>query len=277
MTTLTTIIVSFNTRSELEDCLASIAAHPAHVAHEIIVVDNASSDGTVDALRARWSDVRVIESGRNSGFAAANNLGIRAATSDLVLLLNSDTLVTRGALDAMVAQLVAAPDVAALGPRIVDGSGRAELSFGRMMTPWNELRQKVLVRQYERGNRLVSDWVERATRRAHHPDWISGACLLARRTDVLAAGMLDERYFLYAEDVDLCAALRGLGKRIRFFPGAEIVHLQGRSGRQRPAATARAYRRSHVAFYEKHQPAWARVLKGYLRLRGQWPVDDPHA
>jgi N-acetylglucosaminyl-diphospho-decaprenol L-rhamnosyltransferase len=275
MITLTTIIVAFNTRSELEDCLASIAAYPPRVGHEIIVVDNASSDGTVAALRTRWPDVRVIEAGRNSGFAAANNLGIRAATSDLVLLLNSDTRVTPGALDAMVVALIDAPDVAALGPRIVDGSGRAELSFGRMMTPWNELRQKVIVRQHERGNRLVSGWVERATRRVRHPDWVSGACLLVRRPDALAAGLLDERYFLYAEDVDFCAALRGMGKRIQFFPGAEIVHLRGRSGRQRPAATERAYRSSHVAFYEKHHPTWARVLKGYLRVRGQWPADGP--
>ncbi len=268
---LSIIIVSFNTRQELEDCLASLDAAPPSFPHDVIVVDNASSDGTVDALRARWPRVGLIEAGANVGFAAANNLGIRASARDLVLLLNSDTIVPPGAIDGMVADLLATPDVGALGPRIVDGEGRAELSFGRMMTPLNELRQKLIVGLQARGNLAARAWIEWATRRLSHPDWVSGACLLVRRDDALAAGLLDERYFLYAEDVDFCAAIRRLGKRIRFFPGAQIVHLRGRSGRQRPAATARAYRRSHLAFYDKHHPRWARVLRWYLAARGRLP------
>lgn len=268
---LTTIIVTHNTRRELEDCLASLAEHPPLVPHDIFVIDNASTDGSVAAVRSRWPSVRVFEPGRNLGFAAANNVGIRAATTDLVLLLNSDTVATGAALDAMIAALLEDPAVAALGPRIVDGTGRPELSFGRMMTPWNELRQKILVRLYERGVSAATRWVEGVTSRGSYPDWVSGACLLVRRADAVAAGLLDERYFLYAEDVDFCAALRALGRRIRFFPGAEIVHLRGRSGRRRPHATEAAYRRAQVAFYEKHQPRWASVLKIYLRLRGKWP------
>jgi GT2 family glycosyltransferase len=143
-----------------------------------------------------------------------------------------------------------------------------------MMTPWNEWRQKVLVRLHERRAPLVSAWVERATRRARFVDWVSGACLLVRRRDALAVGGFDERYFLYAEDVDFCAALRALGRQVRFFPGAEVVHLRGRSGRQRPEATERAYRRSHLAFYEKHHPRLAPLLHAYLRARGRHPGSD---
>lgn len=234
MAELTIVIVSHNTRAELENCLTSLAAAPPSSTHEIVVVDNASSDGTPEAIRQRWPLVQLIEPGANVGFAAANNLGIRAASGPLVLLLNSDTLVPPGALDAMVAEIRSAPDVAALGPRIVDAAGRAELSFGRMLSPATEARQKLLVRLYERGNRLAAWWVERVTQRTGHPDWVSGACLLVRHADALAAGLLDERYFLYAEDVDFCAALRALGKRVRFSPAAAIVHLRGRSGRQRP-------------------------------------------
>lgn len=271
MAELTTIIVSYNTRAELLACLGSLAANPYAGSHDIIVVDNASGDGSVGAVRTAFPGVRLIEPGRNLGFAAANNLGIKAADSELCLLLNSDTLVPAGALDALVAGLLASPDVAAIGPRIVDGNGHAELSFGRMLSPWNELRQKAIVRLHERGTAFVSSYVERMTREAAFPDWVSGACLLVRRGDALAAGLLDERYFLYAEDVDFCAALRGLGKRIRFSPAAEIVHLRGRSGRQRPQATERAYRQSHLRFYEKHHPRWAAVLKAYLRARGKLP------
>lgn len=272
MAAVTILIVSYNTQPELENCLASLTSHPPGTPHEILVVDNASTDGTPEALRARWPGVRLIQAERNLGFAGANNLGIRASTSEFILLLNSDTLVPDGAVDALVATLRAEPGVSAAGPRIVGADGRPELSFGAMMGPFTELRQKVLVRLYERGVPAVVRRVERLTRCRHHPDWISGACLLVRRDDATAAGLLDERYFLYAEDVDFCAALRGLGKRILFTPGVEIVHMRGASGRRRPEATERAYRESQLAFYAKHHPRWLPLLRVYLRARGKFPV-----
>lgn len=273
MATLTILIVSFNTRAELEACLASIAAHPPEMSHAVVVVDNASTDGTAEAVRSRWPGVRLIRSEQNVGFAAANNLGIRAVDSEYVLLLNSDTLVRPAALDVLLTHVADDPTLAAAGPRLVDASGRVELSFGAMMSPLAEARQKFLVRLHDRGFGPVSRYVARLTSRPSYPDWLSGACLLVRRADAVAAGLLDQRYFLYAEDVDFCAALRALGKRLRFTPEAEVVHLRGRSGRQRPAATERAYRRSQVAFYAKHHPRWSRVLRAYLRVRGRLPDD----
>lgn len=273
MSSVTTIIVSYNTRQETLDCLASLEANPPGADHEVVVVDNASSDGTVDRIREAFPRVRVIVNATNIGFGAANNVGMRVATGDYWLLLNSDTVVQAGALPALVACLDGDARVAAAGPRLVDADGRAELSFGRMMTPWNELRQKVIGLAYRRGWGPVVAWVERATHRAAFHDWLSGACLLVRRADALAAGMFDERYFLYAEDVDFCAALRAGGRRLRFCPDAVIVHLRGRSGRARPAATERAYRTSHLRFYAKHHPAWLPWLKAYLRLRGTLPPD----
>jgi len=269
---LTIVIVSYNTRPELEHCLESLARHPPRTTHAILVVDNASTDGTPEALRARWPAVRLIEAGRNLGFAGANNLGVRASTGEFVLLLNSDTLVPEGAVDTLVERLRAEPDVGAAGPRIIDAAGRPELSFGAMMGPFTELRQKLVVRLHERGTPAVVRHVERLTRLRHYPDWVSGACLLVRRDDAMAVGLLDERYFLYAEDVDFCAALRGLGRRILFTPDAQIVHLRGVSGRSRPAATERAYRQSQLAFYVKHHPRWVPALRAYLRLRGTLPA-----
>jgi GT2 family glycosyltransferase len=142
----------------------------------------------------------------------------------------------------------------------VDGAGRAELSFGRMIGPLNELRQKRLA---------VSGAVEELARHRQYPDWVSGACLLVRRADADAAGGLDERYFMYAEDVDFCAAVRARGRRILFTPDVEVVHLRGRSAASAPAATRAAYRRSQLAFYRKHHPGWAFLLRLYLRLRGE--------
>jgi len=271
MRDVTVIIVSFNTKEELEACLASMAAAPPAVAHRIVVVDNASSDGTPAAVRQNWPVVRLIASDRNLGFAAANNLAIREADTEFVLLLNSDTLVPAGAIDALVGALESDPGAAAVGPRLVGADGRPEISFGPMMGPFNELRQKVLGRLYDRRVAAAVSRVTRMTRERQYPDWVSGACLLVRRADALAAGLLDDRYFLYAEDVDFCAALRSIGRRILFTPDAEVVHLRGASGRKRRVETNYAYRRSQLAFYERHHPRWAPVLRAYLRLRGELP------
>jgi N-acetylglucosaminyl-diphospho-decaprenol L-rhamnosyltransferase len=270
---LSIIIVSFNTAGELTQCLASLRDHPPAVPHDTVVVDNASSDSTVETLRSSWPGVRLIGNTANVGFAAANNIGIRATSGEFVLLLNSDTIVPAGALDTLVDALKARPALAAIGPRLVDAEGRTEVSFGPMMGPFNELRQKLLVTLHARRVGPVSRLVDRRARRWQEPDWVSGACLLVRRADAVAAGLLDERYFLYAEDVDFCAALRALGKRIGFSPDAEVVHLRGASRRSRPEASERAYRRSQLAFYAKHHPAWAGMLRTYLRVRGALPPD----
>jgi GT2 family glycosyltransferase len=253
--TVSVIIVSFNAGADLERCLASLTSAPPAASHEIIVVDNASTDDSVEVARA--AGARIIRAGGNLGFARASNLGIRASRGVNLLLLNSDTVVPANAIDRLIRALERSPDVAVVGPRLVDANGRPELSFGPMIGPLNELRQKWRAR----GN------LERRTRRSQYPDWVSGACLIVRRADADAVHLLDERYFMYAEDVDFCAAIRARGRRVLFLPDVEVVHLRGRSAAGAPAATARAYRRSQLAFYEKHHPRWAPLLRLYLRLR----------
>jgi GT2 family glycosyltransferase len=271
MMTLSIIIVSFNAPDDLERCLQSLHDDPPAATHDITVVDNASTDSRLPAVKARWPGVRIIELARNRGFAAGNNAGIRASQGELLLLLNSDTVVPRGAIDTLMARLEAHPAAVAAGPRLVDAGGRAELSFGPMISPLAELRQKAIGRLYDAGIPPVARWVERLTRRERYVDWVSGACLLVRRADAEAVGLLDERFFLYTEDVDFCAALRARGHRILFAPASEVTHLRGRSRASAPAAMAAAYRRSQVAFYEKHHPRWAPLLRAYLRLKGAFP------
>jgi len=252
---LSIIIVSFNAAADLERCLASLHAAPPSTPHNIVVVDNGSTDGSV-AIARTWADIRVVEVGSNAGFARANNIGIRESRGDAILLLNNDTIVPPGAIDRLVDELNRHPDVAVVGPRLVDGAGRAELSFGRMIGPLNELRQKWLAH---------GGGVDALTRRRQYPDWVSGACLLVRRADAEAVGGLDERFFMYTEDVDFCTALRSRGRRVLFTPDVEVVHLRGRSAATAPRATRDAYVRSHLAFYEKHHPAWAPILRLYRR------------
>lgn len=271
MARLAIVIVNYNARAHLEACLASLEAAPPVTPHEIVVVDNASTDGSVAAVRARWPAVAVHALPDNAGFSAANNVGIRASTGEFILLLNNDTIVPPGALDALVARLEAAPGAAAAGPRLVDGAGAPELSFGPMISPLGELRQKLLTSLYRRRVAWAVSRVERLTREEHGVDWVSGACLLVRRAAAEAAGLLDERYFLYTEDVDFCAALRARGHRILYTPAATVVHLRGRSRAAAGSAADAAYRRSQLAFYRKHHPGWAPLLRLYLRLKGQLP------
>jgi GT2 family glycosyltransferase len=260
------VIVSFNAAADLDRCLAALHETPPHAAHEIVVVDNASKDGSV-AVARRWNDVTVIASAVNQGFAVATNTGIRSSSGSAVLLLNSDTVVPPGAVDGLLRELKRYPDAAVAGPRLVDAAGRPELSFGQMLTPFNEWRQKRTMLSLERGDPATLQRIHRLTHEEQWPDWVSGACLLVWRSDAEAVGLLDERFFMYTEDVDFCAALRARSRRILFTPAVEVVHLRGRSVAAVPAETAEAYRRSHLAFYQKHHPAFAGLLGIYKRLR----------
>lgn len=271
MTRLTIVIVAYNAREDLANTLDSIASAPPSITHQIVVVDNASTDGAASMVRERFPQARVIDAGGNVGFARANNLAIRSTDSELVLLLNPDTIVPAGAIDRLVSRLDERPDAAVIGPRIVDGQGIPELSFGAAITPWRELRRKAIDRFDKRGLALARRAIAQATSREANVDWVTGACLLGRRADLIAAGLFDERYFLYVEDVDLCAALRAHGRNVVFSPVAEVVHLRGRSGLSSAGATYKAWQQSHLAYYRKHLPGWAPWLERYLRMKGLAP------
>lgn len=266
------VIVTYNARLDVIDCLTSLHAHPPTRPWRAIVVDNASQDGAADEVAHRWPAVHLVRQAANTGFARANTVGIAAGTAPLVLLLNSDTVVPPGQLDALCGVMDSDPTVGAAGPALVDGEGRPELSFGPMMGPWGEARQKLA------GWMLIGApaWMRaRAAARLARPrrvDWVSGACLLTRRAVLEDVGGLDPRYFMYAEDVDLCAAIRRTGRHVRYSPEALIVHRRGRSRASAPTATTQHYRRSQLAFYEKHHPRWAWLLRLYLRARG---IDVP--
>jgi GT2 family glycosyltransferase len=295
VTRLAIVIVNFNGHEALETCLISLHSHQPRVSHAITVVDNHSTDTSLQLARSRYPaspTLRYIELPENIGFARANNVGIRETQSELILLLNSDTFAPPDQIDALVAALDRDPGAAVAGPRLValhpgdyepedpatlhagdhEPEDDVELSFGRMMSPFNELRQKLLGKVHDARMPFLATYVDRLLARPGTPDWVSGACLLVRRADAEAVGLLDERFFMYTEDVDFCASIRARGRRILYVPGAQIFHARGKSRASAPAATQAAYRRSHLAFYEKHHPGWAPWLRRYLRLRGQLPT-----
>ena len=264
------IVVSYNTRDDLLRCLEALGAQ-AGVPLETIVVDNASTDGTVDAVRARFPDVHLLANAANLGFSRANNLGLGRARGSFVLVLNSDCEVRPGAVAALCAILEARPEVAIVGPRTVGTDGAPQVSFGPSLTPLAEWRQGRLVRGVKAGD---ADALRRARALADHeqePDWVSASCFLARRAVLEAIGGFDESFFLYEEDVDLCVRVRQAGGRILYTPRAEVVHHLGRSMERAPERARLEYHRSHLRFYAKHNSAAERIaLRAWMAGRAAW-------
>ncbi len=262
------VVVSHNTRDDLLRCLASLRDH-AQLPTEVIVVDNASSDGSAEAVRREFPAVRVIASAENLGFSRANNLGLREAKSPYVLVFNSDAEVRPGAIAALVTVLDARSDVGVVGPRTLSSDGTIQVSFGPALSPLAEWRQRRLVGGVRRRDADALREAELLASREHEPDWVSASCLLARRHALDAVGGFDEGFFLYEEDVDLCVRLRAAGWRIVFTPAAEIVHHLGRSMEHAPARARLEYYRSHLRYYRKHNgPLGNAVLRALLIGQG---------
>ena len=272
MPRLSIVIVSFNIREELDRCLQALHQPPLQVSHQIIVVDNASSDRTGEMLLQRWPTVELIQMHSNMGFAKAMNRGAASTQTELLLMLNGDTVPSAQAIERLIEELDDRHDTAVVGPLLVDTGGRIEPSFSAMLSLVVEFKRRSLGRLYARGNGWAKRRIERQFSRPRSVDWVSGACLLVRRPAAERVGFLDERYFMYFEDVDFCAAIRSLGMQIRFVPDSKIVHLHGRSARAAPEMITSIYRRSHLSFYEKHHPLSARLLRIYLWIIGELPA-----
>jgi GT2 family glycosyltransferase len=265
---LAIIIVTFNSAQEIGGCLHSLIGHTDPFPTTITVVDNASTDGTAELVRRRFPAVQVIETGENAGFARANNIGIRATQSDYVLLLNPDTEAPPGSIQTLVRGLAAHPDAAIAGARLLSERGFPELSWGAPITPWNEAKRMIFSRLYHRKIRRIVRRMDRLSRQAREVAWVSGACMVIRRPDLDAVGLLDERFFMYTEDVDLCIEMAKRDRKVLYVAGAEVLHYRGRSGPSNPDLE-RMRQRSHVAYYEKHLPLWAPLLRVYLKVTGK--------
>ncbi|HEV7498477.1 MAG TPA: glycosyltransferase family 2 protein [Vicinamibacteria bacterium] len=264
------IVVSYNTRDDLRRSLEALRAH-AGVPLETIVVDNASTDGTAEAVRARFPEVHLIANPANLGFSRANNLGLRVARGEFVLVLNSDCEVRPGAVAGLAAILEARPDVAIVGPRTLGTDGAPQVSFGPSLTPLAEWRQGRLVRGVKAGHADARRRAAALAAQEQEPDWVSASCFLARKSALDAVGGFDEAFFLYEEDVDLCLRVRQAGGRILYTPRAEVVHHLGRSMERAPERARLEYHRSHLRFYAKHNSAAQRVaLRAWMAGRAAW-------
>lgn len=251
---LSIIIVNWNTADHLERCLASIVQSANADSVDVAVVDNASSDASVSVVESKFAGVRLIRNRANVGFTRASNQGILASAGRYVLLLNSDSVVARGALAALVGFMDKHPDAGACGPRLVRPDGTIQpYGFGG-----DPSLSYLLARGLRRllFGRPLHDW---AIDEVHSVDWVSGACIILRREALNKVGLLDEGFFMYFEDNDLCLRLRERGWRVYYNPDVSVIHLGGQSLAQNPEAPE-AYYRSLDHFYSKHYGPVARAV-----------------
>jgi len=252
MVDLSIIIVSWNTGDLLAQCLQSVYATACGLALEVIVVDNASVDGSVDLVRRDFPRAHVIANADNVGFVRANNQAIERCQGRYVLLLNSDALVLSGALVETVRFMDDHPRAGIAGVRLLNADGTFQASYTLFPTLWQEFLilsglGRWLVRpnfpscgpELERGPQKIAGYVE-------------GAYLMARREAVKQVGGLDGRIFMYAEDVDWCYRFHRAGWEVWYLPQAPVVHLGGQSSKQRRGRMEAELYRSRVYLFQKH-------------------------
>ncbi len=234
-TSLTTIVVNWNTVGLLDDCLTSIVQHtPDHVLNEIIVVDNASADGSVAHLAARWPSVRVIANTENVGFCRANNQAIRDSVGDFLMLVNTDARIHRGGIEALLRYFERDDRAAVVGPRLVYGDGTFQRwTAGRPLTLGSAVNYFLSIdRLAPRRPAAAGLYLPVDTDLPFQPGWVSSAVMALRRRAIDQIGALDDSIFLYMDDVDLCQRARDGGWNVWYAADTTATHLMGASSRR---------------------------------------------
>ena len=284
MTRASILIVNYNGHELVVRCLESVYHDAESLEIEVIVVDNASTDGSVEAIATRFPQARLVRNDQNVGFARAVNQALRMAGGDLLILLNNDAYFLPGGLAGLIAFMVAHADADLVGPKLLNPDGTVQPSCFRFPTFWDVLGESLWL------NRLfpTSDFFNRSEMGGFRHDvlcevdWVLGACMAVRRSAVDAAGELDEHYFMYSEECDWCRAMHQVGQRIYYWPEPTVVHYgqqqRWRSQRIQGEVLARGFQ-SRYYYFEKHYgrgyAAWVRlasVIGMALRLVATWPA-----
>lgn len=270
---ISVIIVNFNTQKLLKDCLSSLFEKNKKVKMEVIVVDNASSDGSAEMVERFFPKLILIENKKNLGFAAGNNVGLKSASGEYLLLLNSDTQFLENSLEQMIDFMDNHPSVGISSCQLVGGDGQIQPSggffpnlprifawmfflddlpfIGGRLKPFHPHSPKFYTR-----DRWYLD--------EHFQDWVTGAFFLMRRQVLAQIGLLDENFFMYVEEMEYCYRAKRAGWQVVYTPRTKILHLGGQSGSSKRALTSEYQGLKY--FFAKHHPAWQRfVLKIFLK------------
>lgn len=276
---LTVIIVSWNVKDLLRDCLGSLQRHaPAHEAMTVIVVDNASADGTPQMVAAEFPQVRLVANPTNRGFTGGNNDGLAAARTTLdpgdpdsfALLLNPDTVITPGALEALLAFARERPDAGVIGPRLVYGDGSPQSSRRRFPTLATGLFESTWLQRLAPPGLLNRFFVRDAPEDLPcDVDWVVGAAMLTRWRAIDQVGGLDEaNFFMYSEEIDWCRRMKTLGWAVIWYPGATLIHFEAKSSDKVSGLRTLRFNTSRVRYFAKHHGRAAAAVVRAVLLAG---------
>ncbi len=268
---VTAVIVSWNTRDLLLGCLNSVREHvPAGVTLDVVVVDNGSTDGSANLVRRDFPEVRLIANEKNVGYQRASNQAFaECGGADALLLINADALLTAGCLDVMLERLASDPRVAAVGPRLVYGDGRWQRwTAGRAPTLRAAAAYYLFLERVFPGVAAFEGlFLARDIRSRREVEWVSSACMLVRRSALDEIGPMDERFFAYMDDVDLCVRFRAAGWRVWYCPEATAVHFMGQSTKRQTGTPSPLALRSFNRYFALHHGRLATLaLKGIEAL-----------
>lgn len=280
-TTLSIIILSYNTKDLLKQTLDSI---PFHDDWEIIVVDNASTDGSVAMLASQFPAVRLVQNQENVGFAAGNNQAIRIAKGKFILLLNSDTIIQNNALEQMLQLFEQDPKIGVVTPKVVLPDGAIDLACHRgMPTPWRAFTYFSKLEQLFPNSKLFGGYhlTHLNFENTHEVEAVSGVAMMVRKQVIDEVGALDERFFFYAEDLDWCLRIRTAHWKIIYDPRATILHFKSQSGKKNKSDQEKERMARHyfyetmLQFYDKHYAKKYPKIINYLvqygiRLKKIW-------
>jgi GT2 family glycosyltransferase len=273
---LSITICSWNTLKDLDACLRSLEDERATVQFEVIVIENASDDGSPQMVQDKYPWVNLQVQSTNLGFGKGHNLGFGLAKGKVLVALNSDTVVHAGALASMAAFLSENPDIGIAGPKLLNPDGSLQLSCRRFPTPIAALFRNTPFGKLFPKNRftreyLMSDWAHDEPRDV---DWVSGAALFLSRDAYAKIGGFDERFFMFLEDVDICKRAHEAGFRVVYYPKAVITHAIGRSTDLAANAMIRQFHQSMMLYYKKHNlrqmPVLARPFAAIGAGLGLW-------
>ncbi|MBN1961037.1 MAG: glycosyltransferase family 2 protein [Deltaproteobacteria bacterium] len=259
---LSVIIVSYNVCDQLVRCLSALGDE-----NEIIIVDNASSDNSVDTIRSRFPFVRLIAWPKNRGFSAAVNCGVREASGDLILLLNPDTILQTEQLKKMPEAFIKDEDAVAIGFRQIDDDGNYQLTIGPPPSLLLEIMRCLVQRRLDAGKHRIGRFIDNMLNHPRIVPWVAASVLLVKRQAFEQINGFDEGFFLYFEDIDFCLRLRANGGKVYYDPTITVIHTRGASAKSTKKLAKKAYRESQIYYWRKYKGAlFYYLIKAYQRV-----------
>jgi hypothetical protein len=264
---LSIVIVTWNAKTVALECVDSLSKLQSSIPSEVIVVDNASTDGTPQAIEARFPQVQLIRNQSNLGFAKANNIGIAASKGKYLCLLNSDVVVPAGCFETMLAYMEQHPDIGVLGPKMISPDGGVGQSVAKFPTVWNSLCCALAFHRVFRQSEALGGYMMEGFPydRIEDVEVLTGWFWMVPRGALEQVGGLDERFFMYGEDIDWCYRFHNAGWRVVFFPEAKALHYGAASSAQAPTRFYVEMQRANQQYFRKHHGRLGEL--GYVAAR----------